>query len=170
MKKIIKETFRILYYLKSYFKFKAKGRNLIISRGGTFIRPEEISFGNNVFIGPNFHISARKLIFKNNIMIGPNLVIECDNHIFNKVGKLMFDLREERNISGVVIEDDVWIGANVTILSGVTISKGTIIGAGSVVTKSQPEYSVCVGNPCKKIKDRFTKNQLEQHLLEINKN
>ncbi len=53
----------------------------------------------------------------------------------------------------VIIEDDVWIGGNVTILPGVTIGKGSIIGACAVVAKSIPEYSV-VGNPAKIIKNR----------------
>jgi acetyltransferase-like isoleucine patch superfamily enzyme len=163
----MKRILRYLYYLKSYLKFKARGRNLILSKGGTFVRPEEVSFGNNVFISSNFYISARNLVFKNNIMIGPNLVIECDNHIYNEVGKVMFDIREKRNISSVLIENDVWIGANVTILSGVTIGEGTIIGAGSVVTKSQPKYSICVGNPCKPIKKRFTEEELKIHLEKI---
>lgn len=50
------------------------------------------------------------------------------------------------------IEDDCWIGANVTILPGVTIGKGCTIGAGSVVSKSIPPYSVAVGVPAKVIK------------------
>lgn len=102
-------------------------------------------------------------------MIGPNLVIECDNHIYDKIGETMFQNRHLRSIKGVTINDDVWIGANVTILPGVTIGEGAIIGAGSVVTKNIPEYSICVGNPCKKIKDRFNQKELIEH-KEIIKN
>ena len=47
----------------------------------------------------------------------------------------------------VVIGDDVWIGARVTILSGVHIGNGCIIGAGAVVTKDIPDYAVAVGVP-----------------------
>lgn len=164
MKGFMKNIFRTLYYLRSYFKFRKKGANLLLSKGGTFIRPEEISFGNNVFIASNFHISARNLVFGSDIMIGPNLVIECDNHIYDKIGLTMFQTRSERKISGVTINNDVWIGANVTILPGVNIGEGSIIGAGSVVTKAIPPYSICVGNPCRKIKDRFTEKELIQHL------
>lgn len=163
----IKYFLRYLYYLKSYLKFKSRGKNLILSKGGTFVRPEEITFGDNVFISSNFYISARNLVFKDDIMIGPNLVIECDNHVYNEVGKTMFEVKEKRNISNVTIEDDVWIGANVTILSGVTIGEGSIIGAGSVVTKPQPKYSICVGNPCRPIKSRFTDQELKSHLKKI---
>ena len=57
----------------------------------------------------------------------------------------------------IKIEDEVWIGANVTILSGVTIGKGAIIAAGSVVTKDVPPYSIVGGNPAKIIRYRNNK-------------
>lgn len=52
----------------------------------------------------------------------------------------------------IVIEDDVWIGANSIVLKGVTIGARTIIGAGSVVTKKIPADCIAAGNPCKVIK------------------
>ena len=59
----------------------------------------------------------------------------------------------------VVIEDDVWCGANVTILKGVTIGHGSIVAAGAVVTKSFPPYSIIGGVPAKLIKMRFTREK-----------
>ena len=47
------------------------------------------------------------------------------------------------------VNDDVWIGANVSVLPGVTIGSNTIIGVGSVVNKDIPEGVIAVGNPCK---------------------
>ena len=47
------------------------------------------------------------------------------------------------------MEDDVWLGANVTVCGGVTIGKGSVIGAGSVVTRDIPAGVVAVGNPCR---------------------
>ena len=55
---------------------------------------------------------------------------------------------------GIVVEDDVWIGANVKVVDGVTIKKGSIIGAGSFVNSDIEEYSVAVGSPAKVIKKR----------------
>ena len=49
----------------------------------------------------------------------------------------------------VVLEDDVWLGLNVTVLQGVTIGRGSIVGAGAVVTKSIPPWSIAVGVPAK---------------------
>jgi acetyltransferase-like isoleucine patch superfamily enzyme len=56
--------------------------------------------------------------------------------------------------SPIVIEDDVWIGANVTILKGVTLHSGSVIAAGSVVVKDVPKNNVVAGNPAKTIKIR----------------
>ena len=63
----------------------------------------------------------------------------------------------------VVIEEDVWIGANVTILKGVHIGRGTIIAAGSVVTHSMPAYCVSGGVPAKIIKYRWTIEEIMEH-------
>lgn len=63
----------------------------------------------------------------------------------------------------VVIEDDVWCGANVTILKGVTIGHGSIVAAGAVVTKSCEPYSIIGGVPAKLIKMRFTPEQIIEH-------
>jgi len=167
MLKFIKKTFRKLYYFSSVQNFKKHGNNLHFSSGGKIVRPKEIEMGDNIYISNGFHISARNLKFGSNIMIGPNLVIECDNHIFNKIGHTMFEMSQERTIGGVTIEDDVWIGANVTILHGVKIGEGSVVGAASVVTKNLPPYTICIGIPCKPIKKRFSDIEMNQHLLLI---
>ena len=63
----------------------------------------------------------------------------------------------------MTIEDDVWCGANVTILKGVTIGRGSIVAAGAVVTKSFPPYSIIGGVPAKLLNHRFTKEQIIEH-------
>lgn len=52
----------------------------------------------------------------------------------------------------IIVGNNVWIGANVTVVPGVTIGDNCVIGAGSVVTKDIPDNTVAVGNPCKVIK------------------
>lgn len=157
-----------IYYLRSFTKFKKTGNNIMLSRNGQFKRPEEITFGNNVFINNSFYISARNLNFGSDIMIGPRLIIECDNHIYDQVGSSMFKNKNDRNIGFVNIENDVWIGANVVILPNVTVGEGCIVGAGSVITKPLPPYTICVGNPCRPIKIRFNIGQLQTHLNLVN--
>jgi len=60
-----------------------------------------------------------------------------------------------RSCGHIVIENDVWIGTNVIILSGVTIGDGAIIGAGAVVTKETPPYAIVAGVPAKVIKKKI---------------
>ncbi len=56
------------------------------------------------------------------------------------------------SVSPVILEDNVWVGANCVVLPGVTIGRNSIVGAGSVVTKNIPPYSLAVGNPARVIK------------------
>ena len=63
----------------------------------------------------------------------------------------------------VVVDKDVWIGCNVTLLSGVHVGRGTIIAAGAVVTKDIPPYSICGGVPAKFIKFKWTLKQILEH-------
>lgn len=62
---------------------------------------------------------------------------------------------------GIVVGDDVWIGSNAIVLDGVTIGDHSIIGAGAVVTKDVPAWSVMVGNPARRIRDRRDRTRPE---------
>lgn len=55
----------------------------------------------------------------------------------------------------IIVEDGVWLGAGVTVLSGVRIGKESVVAAGAVVTRDIPEGSVAAGNPARVIKQRF---------------
>lgn len=63
----------------------------------------------------------------------------------------------------MVVEEDVWIGCNVTLLSGVTVGRGSVIAAGAVVTKSCPPYSLLGGVPAKVIKIRMSVDEILEH-------
>ena len=55
---------------------------------------------------------------------------------------------------GIVIEDDVWIGANCVILDGAVLRKGCVVGAGSLVRGELPPYSICRGTPAVAVDER----------------
>lgn len=66
----------------------------------------------------------------------------------------------------VIIQNDVWIGRDVIIFDGVTIGNGAVIGCGSVVTKDVAPYEIVGGNPCKRIRMRFSDEEIAK-LLKI---
>ena len=105
------------------------------------------SFNRNTVLRGKYQIGSH-------VAVGPNCSIMGFNHKFDNENELVSN--QGRVVKGIVIEDNVWIGANVLILDGVSIGEGCVIGGGSVVTKSIPPYSVAVGNPCKVIKSRKT--------------
>ncbi len=74
------------------------------------------------------------------------------NHVYDDPTR---PIREQGiTAQGIVIEDDVWIGAGAIVLDGVTIGRGSVIGAGAVVADDIPPYSIAVGSPAKPIRDR----------------
>lgn len=125
----------------------------------TVIGAQNISFGESVYIGPNATLMAAdaELEIKGHFMSGPGLTIITGDHRTDIRDKNMDEVTEKlpENDQPVVIEEDVWCGANVTILKGVTIGKGSVIAAGAVVTKNVGEYEIWGGVPAKKIKNRF---------------
>ncbi len=70
--------------------------------------------------------------------------------------------KAEIGIKKSIIGNDVWIGKNVTIISGVNIGNGVIAGAGAVITRDVPDYAVVVGVPARIIKYRFSTAQIEK--------
>lgn len=110
--------------------------------------------------------SLSKLYNGNFVSIAQNVIFMLNsehytNHISTYPFKVKYILAEnEEAISkgDNIIEDDVWIGYGVIIMSGIKIGKGTIIGAGSFVTKDVPPYSIVVGVPAKILKYRFNEH------------
>lgn len=92
------------------------------------------------------------------------------NHFYNNFSTYPFKVKlglsqnEAYSNGPIIVEDDVWIGIGVMILSGVTIGKGSVIAAGSIVTKDVLPYSVVGGNPAKTIKMRFNDLLINQLL------
>ena len=130
------------------------GENTVIRRW-VCLKPwgGSITIGRNCTINSFSHISGNGgVTIGDNVLIATQCVIVSANHNFNRCD---IPIREQGETSApIVIEDDVWIGAGVKILSGVTIHKGAVIGAGSVVTKDVPSFSVCVGVPAKTLRSR----------------
>ena len=106
-----------------------------------------------------------------NVIFGPRPTIISGDHRTDIPGRYITECADKKpgNDLPIIIEDDVWIGANVTILKGVTIGKGSIIAAGSLVTKDIEPCTIAGGIPARKIRDRFlTEADKRNHLLFLN--
>lgn len=115
----------------------------------------QCDYGYNIEIGENFYsnhnlviLDPAKVTFGDNVFIGPNCGFYTAEHPLDA---------ETRNkgleaAKPIKVGNNVWFGGNVVVLPGVTIGDNTVIGAGSVVTKNIPSNVVAAGNPCKVIK------------------
>jgi len=115
--------------------------------------------GAEIYIGENTRIHGTCIHAYEKISIGESCLIAGNTQIFDGGGHdLSFPDVENRintrgNANPIVIEDNVWIGANCIILPGVCIGNGSVIAAGSVVYKDIPPFVIAGGNPAKVIKD-----------------
>lgn len=112
----------------------------------------KVYIGDDTVIGRHCMITAKNLIrIGSNVLMGAYVQVIDHNHGIAREPII----REQRAVIGeVVIEDDVWIGAGVKVLSGVTIGRGAVIGSNAVVTKDVPPYAIVGGVPAKVIKYR----------------
>lgn len=83
------------------------------------------------------------------VMIGPNVTLATAGHPISP------SLRKEKlqYNQAITIEDNVWIGSNVSVMPGVTIGENSVIGAGSVVTRDIPSNVVAFGTPCRVVRE-----------------
>lgn len=144
---------------------------------GVYLRPScsDIKGLENLSIGGGTSIPKESIIYctkapcviGKNVIFGPRPTIITGDHRIDVIGKFIKDVGDNEklpeNDQAVVIEDDVWIGANVTILKGVTIGHGSVVAAGAVVTKSFPPYSIIGGVPAKLLKMRLTEDQAQEN-------
>ena len=144
-----------MYRFRKKIEFKNKGNNVHIMEDCMFVSPENISIGDNVYIGDrNRFYAFSDISIGNGTILAHNIEIMTRNHNYDGEGLESIPYDKKYILKPVVIEDNVWICSNVLIVPGVTIGEGSIIGMGSVVTKNVPKYAVVGGNPAKIIKYR----------------
>lgn len=155
--------------------FKSIGRNVIIEEGALIFNPQNITIGDNVYVG---HYSILKGYHRNDMVIGDNTWIgqACFFHsaggiqIGKSVGigpcvKILTSVHGDGPISApvidnqlefgeVIIEEGCDIGIGAILLPGVRIGRGSVIGAGAVVTKDIDDYSIVAGNPSRLLRKR----------------
>lgn len=153
------------FYRRSAFGFLDKDARF--TPPCNIINPSNIYIYSGIGIG-NATISAvnAKFIVKKGCAIANGLNVQTGNHA-RIIGKFVNQITEGGKPDGydkdVIVEEDVWIGSNVTILSGVRVGRGATIAAGAVVNKDVPPYSIVGGVPAKVLKFYWTKEQIMEH-------
>ena len=129
---------------------KCRIGNFLMTAGPFYIKctdKAEITIGDNCFFNHNCSLTAAEnIVIGNQCMFANNFVVVDQDHD-RKDGKILKELVS----APVKIGNNVWCGANVTVLKGVTIGDGAVIAAGSVVNRDVAAYSVVAGVPARKI-------------------
>lgn len=142
------------------------GANFTVGGAKNIFLYEGVSIGGG-------HISATnaKFVMKKNSVSSTGLMVRTGNHM-QEVGKWFRYIDDAYKLShsapgeydkDVTVEEDVWLGVNVTLLSGVTVGRGSIVAAGAVVSKDVPPYSIVGGVPAKFIKFKWNIDQILEH-------
>lgn len=140
---------------------------------GLIFDPDGLYSYKNIHVGDNVNLGYRPVLMAelseikmgSHIMFGPNVVVIGGGHNITVIGQQMIKVHEKTGNEdlGVIIEDDVWVGARAIILRGVCVGRGSIIGAGTVVNKSIPPYSIVVGNPARIVGFRWDVETILTH-------
>jgi acetyltransferase-like isoleucine patch superfamily enzyme len=126
--------------IKDYVIIRAYTKPVIIGEF-TQINPFTVIYGHS------------EIKIGNNVMIGPHCMIAAGNHDYLQTEKPM-RFAGALTKGPIIIEDNVWIGANSTITDGVTIGRDAVVGANSVVTANVNPFEIVAGTPAKVIGKR----------------
>lgn len=140
-------------------KMSKFGNESVIRPFSYLIETHHIEIGDRVVIRPNTMLMADKharIFIGNDVLIGAGVHVYVNNHRFDQVG-IPIALQGYYSSKDVIIEDNVWIGANSIILAGVRVGTHSVIAAGSVVTGPVESFAVYAGVPARKIKGIINK-------------
>ena len=161
MKKIIigllRQAKRTFYRHK--YGLKKISKTCLVCKGCNVAKDLEADdyslIGINCIIDPKVKIGRYTMLAHDVQIIG-------GDHVFNDPN-LPMTFAGRETIKPTIIGDDCWIGARSIMLVGVKIGDGAIVAAGSVVTKDIEPYSIYAGVPAKKIRMRFTEEEIALH-------
>jgi len=127
----------------------------------------ELSVGMDTFVGHDVLIAGGhcQISIGDFCDIGPRVTLVAGGHEIDMIGPRSAGSGYSKDI---IIEDGVWIGANVSVLGGVKIGKKSIIGAGSVLTQDIPPYVIAAGVPCKPVKRWNPSSQVWEAVNKVN--
>lgn len=138
-----------------------RGSTLTIADGvmiDAFVKIKFVGGSADICIGANSYINSGVVMYSGNgitigshVLIAANCTIAPVNHEYRARERTILDQRFAPSKGGIIIEDDVWIGANSVILDGARIRRGAVIGAQSLVRGEVESYGIYGGNPLTKL-------------------
>ena len=160
-------------FLSFFYKkmMRGCGSNVRFSALTSDFTYRNITIGSDVYIGPHalFLCTESQIFIGSKVLFGPHVTIIGGDHRITDVGRFIYDVLDKHpeDDLDVHIEDDVWIGTNVTLLKGVTVGRGAVVAAGALVVKDVPPYAIVGGVPAKVLKYRFTPEQIQEHECQL---
>jgi virginiamycin A acetyltransferase len=149
---------------KADIEDSVRGSRIVISAGvviDAFVKIKPVGGSGDVVIGENSYINSGTVIYSGNgveigsgVLIAANCTLAPVNHEFRVRNLPIAQQGFKPSRGGIMIADDVWIGAGCVILDGAQIGKGCVIGALSLVKEKLEPYTIYAGNPLAKIAER----------------
>jgi len=141
-----------------------RGTRLVIgahSQIDSFVKIKPAGGRGDVCIGERCYLNSGCVLYSghgisigNDVLIAANCTLAPVNHGFRDRHRLIREQGFTASKGGIVIEDDVWIGANCVLLDGAVLRRGCVVGAGSLVRGELPAYSICRGIPAAPVDER----------------
>ncbi len=123
-----------------------------------FVKIKATGGMGDLTIGADCAINSGTVIYTGNgitigdaVLIAANCTLAPTNHAFSDPSRRIRDQGFQPSRGGIIIGDDVWLGANVVVLDGANIGQGCVIAAGSVVRGTLEPYSIYAGTPAKRV-------------------
>lgn len=141
---------------------KRIGKNVTIRERVVIMRPQNVEIGHDVLLNSDCKIGGQNGIkIGNYVQLAYNVNLVSEDHAYHNP-TTPIKKQGYKKTGPIIIEDDVWIGANAVIMPEIRVGRGSIIGANAVVTKSVLPYSIVGGVPARLIKYRFDKQSIQQ--------
>ena len=138
-----------------------RGSRIVVEAGAvidSFVKIKPAGGSGDVIIGTGSFVNSGCVLYTGhgitigaNVLIAANCTLAPTNHAFAERGRLIREQGFTASKGGIVIEDDVWVGANSVILDGAILRRGCVVGAGSLVRHELAAYSINVGSPARAV-------------------
>jgi maltose O-acetyltransferase len=127
-----------------------------LGEGAVVMSPFECDYGTTIEIGARTFVNygaivldAAPVVIGDDVQIGPRVQLITSLHPLDSVQRA----RGIETAEPVTVKDGVWLAAGVVVCPGVTVGAGAVVGAGSVVTRSLPPGHLCLGTPCRPVRE-----------------